>query len=308
MAGRVFISCGQATEEERQAAATLREYFRERGFQPYVAIQAQSIQDVNTAIVSELKLADFYVFVDFGREELPGKHEGSRRGSLFAHQELAIAYLLGFEKVIFLQQKDVLLEGLLRYMASNASRFSSTTDVLPTVQCLVEERAWDPSYSRHLVVGGIHWSDGTIAFGSHTGERLVGRFLYLDILNMRTDLAAFNCIARLASISRPGVLPQISPDRSHLKVTGQPGFVQTIWPSSGGAFDLLMVKSQGGGAVYLNNALDVIPKRPILADPGEYRLHYEVLAEAFPILELAVDLHATGIPDTTQASLVLEPT
>lgn len=307
MAGRVFISCGQATDEERKVASDLRGYFAKRGFQPYVAIQVQSIQDVNSAIISELKLADFYVFVDFAREALPAPHEHQRRGSLFSNQELAIAYLLGFEKVIFLQQKDVLLEGLLRYMASNATRFSSPTEVMPAVQRLVQERAWDPHYSRHLVVDGIHWSDGVIAFGSHTGERLVGRFLYLDIHNRRTDLAAFNCVARLASISRPPAPPQPSPDRSHLKVTGHPGFVQTIWPSSRGAFDLLIVKAQDAGCL-LNSALDVIPKPAILTAPGHYRLHYEVLAEGFPILQLAVDLQATGVPDTTQASLVTSET
>lgn len=304
MAGRVFISCGQATDEERQVASDLRDYFTERGFQPYVAIRVQSIQDVNSAIISELKLADFYVFVDFGRDALPTPQEHQRRGSLFTNQELAIAYILGFEKVIFLQQENVLLEGLLRYMASNAARFSSATEVMPAVQHLVDERAWDPRYSRHLVVDGVHWSDGIIEFGSHTGERLVGRFLYLDIHNRRTNLAAFNCVARLASISHPPAPPQPSPDRSHLKVTGHPGFVQTIWPSSNGAFDILLVKAQDGGSIFLNNALDVIPKPPILSTPGDYRLHYEVLAEGFPILQLAVDLQATGDSETTQATLV----
>ena len=51
MAGRVFISCGQAKEEERKVGSQLRDYFAEHGFRPYVAIEAQSIQDVNSALL-----------------------------------------------------------------------------------------------------------------------------------------------------------------------------------------------------------------------------------------------------------------
>ena len=304
MPGKVFISCGQATPEEREVASQVKDYFHKHGFEPYVAIRAQSIQDVNAVIISQLKRSDFYVFIDFGREQLDAEPEGRRRGSVFTNPELAIAYLLGFQKVLFLQQNDVLLEGLLRYTASNAARFSSAAEVIPTVKGLVEERGWGPSYSRHLVVKGIHWSEGIITFRSHTGEVLEGKFLYLDLENRRTDLTAFNCIARLASISRPDGPLETSPDRTHLKVTGQPGFAQAIWPSSTGAFDLLMVKSQGGGAICLNNALDVVPKPSTIVDPGEYRLYYQVVAEDFPILDLAVDLKATGVPNTTEASLV----
>ena len=254
-------------------------------------------------IISELKLADFYVFVDFAREAFGVPDENQCRGSLFTNQELAIAYILDFEKAIFLQQEGVVLEGLLRYMASNATRFSSPKEVMPVVQRLVQEKEWDPRYSRHLVVDHIRWSDRIIRFGSHTGQPLVGRFLYLDIENRRTDLAALNCVARLASISRPPDPPYVSPDRSHLKVTGHPGFVQTVWPASKGAFDLLIVED-GGGSILLNNALDVIPRTPILSAPGEYRLYYEVLAEGFPILRLTVQLQASGDASTTQASLV----
>ena len=50
MPGRVFISCGQAHEPERRAAAEISDALTAAGFQPYVAIQAQSILDVNSGI------------------------------------------------------------------------------------------------------------------------------------------------------------------------------------------------------------------------------------------------------------------
>jgi len=42
MSARVFISCGQATSAERKAAAAVKQWFHKRGFDVYVAIQAQS--------------------------------------------------------------------------------------------------------------------------------------------------------------------------------------------------------------------------------------------------------------------------
>ena len=38
MAARVFISCGQHTDEERQTAARVKDWFHAEGFEPYVAI------------------------------------------------------------------------------------------------------------------------------------------------------------------------------------------------------------------------------------------------------------------------------
>jgi len=305
MPGKVFISCGQATDEERGIAAQLKEWFQKEDFEAYVAIQAQTIQDVNSAIIGELKSSDYYVFIDFPRECLLSDSKNNYRGSLFTHQELAIAYLLGFEKVLFLQHNDVRLEGLLRYMASNAIKFSQSSEVVGRVKQAVSERRWVPSYTRHLMASNLHWSDGILTYISHsTGERFTGRFLYIDIQNHRHDIAAFNTVARLASISDPNGNELSLADRSHLKVTGQPGYSQTIWPQSHGAFDLLLSKAEKGGSIHLNSSLDLSPKPPIISQPGQYVLGYEVLAESFPVLSFRIKLNATGNVHTTEASLV----
>jgi hypothetical protein len=148
MPGRVFISCGQADFDERETAAAVESWFSQEGFQPWVAIQTQGLVDTNTAIIEELKRADFYVFIDFAREVLvrddsPNEvPRPTRRGSLFTNQELAIAHVLGFglERAIFLQQAGVKREGMLAYMASNARGFESHAEVPGLVKELVEER------------------------------------------------------------------------------------------------------------------------------------------------------------------------
>jgi len=305
MPGKVFISCGQASSEERDAAADLRNWFRDQGFIPYVAIQAQSIQDVNKAIISELKNSDYYIFIDFPREHLQGDPNGARRGSLFTHQEMAIAYILGFERVLFLKHKDVKLEGLLQYTASNAIIFSASEEAIQKTKEAINERGWLPNYTRHLIAANLNWSQELIRYVSHsTGEHLVGRFLYVDIQNHRSDLAAFNTVARLDSIVDVNGNSVAVADRSHLKATGQPGYTQTIWPKSHGAFDLLLARVEQGGAICLNSALDLSPKPSIITVPGRYFLRYEVLSESFPVLTFSIQIDVTGSAQTTQAQLM----
>jgi hypothetical protein len=305
MPGKVFISCGQASNEERATAAQLSHWLASRGFQPYVAIQAQSIQDVNTAIISELKASDYYIFIDFPREILAGDSDGAHRGSLFTHQEMAIAYILGFENVLFLRHKDVKLEGLLRYTASNAMIFSTFQEIMEKVEKAIAERAWTPNYTRHLIVANSRWSEGIINYRSHsTGESFVGRFLSIDIQNHRSDIAAYNTVARLGSIKDIDGNSLPVADQSYLKANGQPGYAHTIWPRSHGAFDLLLAKVEPGGAICLNSSLDLTPKPTIIAHPGRYILGYEVLAESFPILKFSIQLDVSQNAQATQAQLL----
>lgn len=305
MPGKVFISCGQASAEERDTSAELSKWLREQGFLPYVAIQAQSIQDVNTAIISELKASDYYIFIDFPRELLQGDPDSAHRGSLFTHQEMAIAYILGFERVLFLRHKDVKLEGLLKYTASNAIIFSAPKEAIEQAKESIKQRGWMPNYTRHLMATNLYWSKGMIHYVSHsTGEHLVGRFLSIDIQNYRSDLAAFSTVARLGSINDANGNTIPVTDRSHLKAHGQPGYDQTIWPESHGAFDLLLAKAEQGGVICLNSSLDLVPKPSIITQPGRYILCYEVLAKSFPVLIFSIKLDVTGDALTTQAQFI----
>jgi hypothetical protein len=303
MSGKVFISCGQATDEERNLASDLKEWFRRQGFDPYVAIQVQSIQDVNSGIIGELRKADYYVFVDFPREGCV-THDGKqvRRGSLFTNQELAIAYILGFDSVLFFQHKDIVLEGLLRYMAANATKFERSSDIVDLVRNAVAARGWNPRYSRHLLATNLNWSSQLIRYTNPRGLYLVGRFLYVSIENRRNDIGAVNTVARLARITCPDGQELSSPDSSYLKATAVQGYTHLIWPESSCTFDLLVVCASSGH-IYLNSSLDIAPLQPIIATLGDYLLHYEVFAESFPVLQFSVRLQVTGDVQSTVATL-----
>lgn len=308
MPGRVFISCGQATSEERKVAGSVGGWFSRKGFRPYVAIQAQSLADVNSGIIGELKRSDFYVFIDFRREKLPTKRARPARrrsqvfrGSLFTNQELALAQSLQFEKVIFLQQEGVQREGFLQYMTSNAEPFAVAGEVSRLVARLVKARGWHPDYSRHLTVGAEHWTS-PLSYHDHTGIKKV-RVFELDIHNRRNDLTALNAAARLAQLAGPDGTVRTDIDISPLKTTGQYGYVHTIWSERHAAWDLFAVHMETPATISLNSALDVLPRASLISTPGQWSLKYEVCAVAFPVLTFDVKVFVSDDPVATTATV-----
>jgi hypothetical protein len=292
---RVFVSCGQDSTSEREAAAAIQKRLESLGFEVYVAIAAQSVEDINSGIIRSLKRADYYIFVDFRREPI----EGGFRGSLFTNQELAIATFLSFERVLFFQQRGMKLEGLLRYSGSNAAIFDEPAELPVLIGTTMQARGWWSDYSRHLRATRLRITNESITYGE-----ICGRFLYIDIENRRYDIAAFDTVARLMTIRFNRGLAAPSPIRSPLKVTGAPAYAQTIWPRDHGALDVLAVDADSPTRVYLNSALDVTPLPVLVEGVGSYIFEYAVLARDFPILRFAIDLSVTGSLATTTARLV----
>jgi hypothetical protein len=313
MKSRVFLSCGQRPPEiavARQVEALLRA----RGFEVYVAINAQTILEINAGIIDELKNSDCYLFVNFRRDKMNGKY----RGSLFSNQELAIAYALKFERILIVNQSDLLSEGMLRYIGVNTETFNDFSDCCAVVERALDRSRWTADYTRRLIADGLRFSDEVIRYGAGYGE-LVGRFLYMDIHNGRPDIAALEATAKLSEYGPKGGPMHPCPIRSPLKATGRPGFSHTIFPKSYEAFDLLCVgesrspqsewpvpaatgsistplRFRNPGA-YLNSAYDVLGAGRLPMPPGVWILRYEFYGIGFPLLAVSIELDATDWDD-----------
>ena len=102
---RVFISCGQSkSSDEVNIAHQISERLEAEGFAPYVAVEEQTLVGLTENIFGRLRNSEYFVFIDFIREHLTTK---LHRGSLFSHQELAIAAFLNIDAVIAFQEKGV---------------------------------------------------------------------------------------------------------------------------------------------------------------------------------------------------------
>jgi hypothetical protein len=97
---RVFISCGQNKGSgEQELADEIGGRLKGLGFDPYVAVGEQSLRGLKENIFGQLNRSEYFLFVDFKREPL-GK-TGFHRGSLFSHQELAVASFLEIDVLAF---------------------------------------------------------------------------------------------------------------------------------------------------------------------------------------------------------------
>ena len=302
MPSKVFISCGQ-TPKEKDVANDVASWLRSQGFNPYVAIEVQSILDINGGIIDELKSSDYYLFMNFRRERVLGHNGEFFRGSIYANQELSIAFTLGFDKMIFLNQTGTRREGMFAYIGSNTPEFDSYDEVLPVVKSAVQKARWDPDYSRNLVVANPHWSPPNVLYADHTGQRLI-KALYIEIHNKRSDRGAIDTVIRLAHIIYPNRHRVLSPDRSHLKCSGSANlYSQIIWPQSQVSYDILALDMNNQSQVFLSSAMDVTPRRPMIAQTGNYVLEYEVFSQGFPPAGFSIELNLTGNHNSTSARL-----
>ena len=305
MPGKVFISCGQDSEDEKKIANEIKAWFEDpiRGYSAYIAINVQRLEDINNAIVKELSSSDYFVFIDFRREKIKWFQHKRYRGSLFSHQELALSYYLGFENTILLIENGVCVEGFAKYIQSNPKPFKRRSQILNLIEEEVRARRWSPMYSRHLTIEGIEKLPMPIAYGDHTGNYSAVTVFECRIRNNRNYTTAMYVSAVLRRINN---LP--SPDISYLKWAGLwevVGYYQIIFPQSEGRLCLLQVDNNNPLSVFLQSARDAFPRAPIISGPvGRYRLSYQIFAEGFPMLEFEVYLDLTGNPATTNVTLI----
>lgn len=305
---KVFISCGQATGKEKKVSTKIKDWLEDRGYRTYVAIQTHSIQDLNTSIIGNLTSADYYIFIDFRREKI-SHHPKEYRGSLFTNQELAIAHYLGFERVLFFRQSKVRLEGIGKYILSNAIEFNDLDEAMSLVWQEFEKREqsdnWNSHYSRHLVPSAIEPVGRLLTYKDHTGsyEQYIWH-AYID--NRTTERVAFSTAASLKHIKYQSKLYP-SQDDSYLKWAGHHECYQrTIPPGETAAFDAFAINAKPPyDVVYLHSTEDFLPRNSLGLDaPGRYTLYYQVLALNFPVLEFRVRLNLTGKISTTSAKIL----
>jgi hypothetical protein len=282
MAGKVFVSCGQR-DSERACAQEIGRILRDEfGLTPYLAFRTQSLADIMT-ITAELRSADYYLFVDFLRDPTSSTDFPC---SLFTHQELALAHHLGFQDIIAFQQSGAPLEGFLRYVLSNPTKFSSYEELYSQLRDVVRERKWAGTYSRNLVVEP--WDTWVGRYGDHTWpEGREMKVWSVKVCNRRPDVAAVRAVCILDRIENTIGQSEPSPDRSYLKWSGQNGYDSTIFPEDFGVVNILSVQRIERGA-FLLSARDAFPRIPVLTAHGEYLLHFKIFSERVPMLRFAI--------------------
>lgn len=285
MAGKVFISSGQKTREERNTIKEISNLLKkEFKLDTYVAFTLQGLNDV-MKIMEELKKADYFLFIDFYRDkdkEIPI--------SIFAHQELALACHVGFKEILAFQQEKAPSVGILPYIQANPVKFSNTTELKNKIKKMVKERKWSKTYSRNLQFNNIDGPYGPMQYIDHTGQT-IEYIWHARIVNNRPDTAIVNAVCVLDTIVLPDKRTIESPDRSPLKWARQHNQYQgTILPLDFGCIDVCAIRANQQG-LFMHSSLDQTPRIPVCINAGTYTLNYKVFAQGFPMLRFALDIN-----------------
>ncbi|MFZ0892651.1 MAG: hypothetical protein WB782_07055 [Thermoplasmata archaeon] len=103
---RVFISCGQGSEKEREIASKTRIGLERNGFAVYVGVETHSSNGLNENIFRYLETSEYVVFIEFPKDRADF-HE-----SIFSHQELAIASYVKADLLPFLPEGGFVRKGV----------------------------------------------------------------------------------------------------------------------------------------------------------------------------------------------------
>ncbi len=211
---RVFVSCGQAKgTDEELTALTIATKLKELGFDPYIGVQEQTLRGLKENIFAQLEKSEYYLFIDFKREQLAGAQPATFRGSLFSHQELALASYLDIDVLAFQEVGVKKSDGILQFLQANAVEFEDRKFLADLVVKKIRERDWNATWRNELVLQREpgQFSDARrVELRDGVERYYTGRFFQIDVLNRHRTKMATNCyvyLARAIDLRTSAVIP-----------------------------------------------------------------------------------------------------
>ena len=296
---RVFISCGQKKDSgEVEVAAAIAKVLEDMSFEAYIAVQEQTLRGLKENIYSQLSTSEYFLFIDFLREQLVGSQE--YRGSLFSNQELAIASYLGLEVIAFQQRGTKPLDGMIGAMQLNPITFDNPAN-LPELVCeQVKKVGWRANWKNALEITRAkgEFQDANIS----TRTPQLARFFHLTVKNLNIKKIALNCTAYLESMKKLPENVSVSLSTVELKWAGYTQPTVPIIPQSHRDLDAFFVLHNEPNILRFSCFSDSSYYMMPVLGYGRYQLNYVVISENFPPTRIA--LEATIGNSTEDVSLV----
>jgi hypothetical protein len=299
MVARVFISCGQAKgTDEEQIATQIADRLAHAGFQPYVAVAEQTLAGLTQNIFWRLRNSEYFVFIDFKRELLGGIDV--HRGSLFSHQELAIAAFLNFENLVAFQEAGVKTDdGMIRFLQANAVQFADRTNLPDIVFAAIKLRGWNASWRRELILERVpnEFADANII-----GPNVPARFFHIRVSNRHRERLASNCYVYLERVKQ---LPDTNIPLKTVEFKWAGTRLAGVGIVAGGSrdFDAFHLLHQSPTQIQFNalaDATDYFPEIP--PNAGNHELSYVVVSDNFPPARGTFTLHLDAQLENTTFS------
>lgn len=196
---KIFISCGQRDNtDEVKVAQRIADLLDGKGYEPYVAKMIQSLGALTEEIYKQIETSEYLLFIDFKRERVCNQSNTiQHRGSLFSHQELAVASYLGKECLIF-RQPGLVLEGIQSFVITNPIEFSSFEDLLSKINKEVDDK-WQSGWKDELQLKRAEpvFQDAIMPVEN---QKLMTRWYHASVSNNHHTKHARNCYAYILDI------------------------------------------------------------------------------------------------------------
>lgn len=197
---KVFISCGQARDtEEVKIAHEIKNRLIELGYDPYIAVEEQTLRGVKENIFSQLDTSEYFIFIDFKRERLviDDNQPVVHRGSLFTHQELALASYLDIPLLAFQEAGVKQEDGIMRFLQANAIPFTDRNSLPNIVADKAQEFKWSPHWKNQLV---IEIPKPPFKDMPEININKTKRYFHIQVRNLHRRKSAINCSVYLEKI------------------------------------------------------------------------------------------------------------
>lgn len=273
---KVFISCDQKENTEEALIVTeIEKRLAEKGYEPYVAMPQLSYKGLKENIYEELASAEYFLFIDFKREKL--EEVSTHRGSLFCHQQLAIASFLDMHILAFQEIGVKDDDGLSKFLRTNRTPFTDRHTLVNVIADKIEQAGWKPDWKNQISmeVSADQFSD----VKQPSGQK--ARFFQIAVKNLNPYKHARNCHGFLEEVKKLSTGQYMPVECIEFKWAGYTEPHATILPSKCRYLDGFYVYHEVPYILHFNLFSDSSRHFAKILGPGEFELTYLVISDNF---------------------------
>jgi hypothetical protein len=301
---QIFLSSGQRPEERKIAeaiAAKLRSLFR-----VFITSEVETCKELLEVIHPALLDSDYFVFVDFLREELKGPSPARSRGSLYSHQELALAFYLGIDLAAFRETGVEFPAGMSSTILGNGKEFSAADRskldeiVFEVVEKKVREGLWSTKTRNQLE---LQFSDGPVYECQNATRNL--NYYHISVENLHYRKRATNSSAYIERLVINGTPKTLKPVELKWRLIPFPNV--SIWPKGSKLgnireFDAFVVEFGSPNKIIFESLTDAPKADWTFDEQGVYEVTYVVQSDQFEDSRFTLVFNFTGGQNVTMQS------
>jgi hypothetical protein len=277
---RVFISCGQRADSgEAAIASEIASVLSQAGFLPYIAIDHQSLRSIRENVFPQLRDCEYFLFLDFRRDAIVGSESVEYRGSLFSHQELAIASYLEKDVLAFREAGVRPLDGLIGHLQTNCLAFDERATLPGRVSEEIQRRGWRHDWQNRLT---LSLASPPFDDALQVPGEVMGRFYHFRVANLHQSRTAQDCVAYLREVIDCRNNRRVPFETVEFKWAGYSWPQATIAPSSSRRLDAFWLPHREPTKPQFNCFADSTRFVPHFGGVGAWELTFEVISPTIP--------------------------